>query len=232
LFQRIFFLTLVHRGIAAKKSANLVDIVPSFAHYAVRELVKRGLIKAVVSTNVDGLHRRTGLVPHKELIELHGNSFLEVCYSCGAEYLRSYRTTSTVKHMWSHKTGRKCVHCVSEELRDTIVHFTEHIADANHNTAIKLSRASDLSLVLGTSMLVHPAASMCDKALLNPNGKLAIVNLQKTPYDNVATWRGFCKTDLFFELLMKELGIDSFDMQYDELKVMQTNQNHLLDDLV
>ena len=57
---------------------------------AMVELVERNHLKFVVSQNVDGLHRKSGIKP-EFLAELHGNTNLEVCESCGQEYMRDFR---------------------------------------------------------------------------------------------------------------------------------------------
>lgn len=99
--------------------------------------------------------------------------------------------------------------------------------------AIVHSRRSSLSVVLGTSMNVQPAASLCDKALNNPNGqvpfkytiyltpKLAIINIQHTPYDNASTTRVYARTDEFMRHLMQALELSDFDQSYDLLIQMR-----------
>jgi len=89
--------------------------------------------------------------------------------------------------------------------------------------AMDHSRKANVSLVLGTSMNVQPAASLPDKALKN-SGKLIIVNLQRTPYDGVATLKVYAKTDLFMTLLMKELGIPEFNTTYDHLEELKRQE--------
>jgi len=64
-------------------------------------------------------------------------------------------------------------------------------------------------------MLVQPNATYPEVVLRNPNGNMVIVNLQKTPYDHLASVRLFCTTDSFMELIMKELNITKFDLKTD-----------------
>jgi len=175
---------------------------PTFSHYALTDLLKKGKIQFLVSTNVDSLHRRSGTSGDK-ITELHGNCYREVCSECGLEYLRDFPTTSLGGS--THFTGRNCDTC-GGKLKDTIIHFTENVPETEWARATLHSRKSDFSLVLGTSMNVQPAASLTDKTLKN-GGKLVIVNLQPTPYDSLASIRIFTTTDLFMTLLMQELGI-------------------------
>lgn len=59
--------------------------MPTMAHMAIKELYDRGIIKAVISVNNDGLHRKTG-IDKDRLHELNGNTYLEECPSCKVEY--------------------------------------------------------------------------------------------------------------------------------------------------
>lgn len=74
-------------------------------------------MKFLVSTNVDGLHRRSG-IPEDAMAELHGNCYKEVCRKCNKEYLRNFEVGASN----NHTTPRKCDNC-GDPLYDTIVHF-------------------------------------------------------------------------------------------------------------
>lgn len=93
---------------------------PAYGHYALKHLMDKGHVHYVVSTNVDGLHRRSG-IPADKLAELHGNCYREICDTCGKEYLRGFDVTKTCKNWKSHITGRKC-QC-GGNLKDTIIHL-------------------------------------------------------------------------------------------------------------
>ena len=69
------------------------------------ELMKNDMLHFVVSTNVDGLHRRSG-IPKTKMSELHGNIYREICRECGSEYFRAFDVT---KNCVDRKTGRLCV---------------------------------------------------------------------------------------------------------------------------
>eukprot|EP01105_Mastigella_eilhardi_P008182 TRINITY_DN2000_c0_g1_i1.p1 TRINITY_DN2000_c0_g1~~TRINITY_DN2000_c0_g1_i1.p1 ORF type:complete len:542 (-),score=133.70 TRINITY_DN2000_c0_g1_i1:34-1659(-) len=206
------------RGEIFGESPVLEDALPTYTHYAIAELVRTGKVKYIVSTNLDGLHRRSG-VPREAISELHGNCYCEVCVKCKREYLRHFNTLHTRTDRWTHLTGRKC-EC-GGDLRDTICHFTENVFEEVMTPAVQQSRASDLSIVLGTSMNVQPAAALCEKALANPNGKLVIVNIQHTPYDKTCTCRVFARTDDFMRQLMLHIGTPEFDTKFDLLQNMR-----------
>jgi len=155
---------------------------PTKTHYAITQLARKHLIHFVISTNMDGLHLRSGL-PRHMIVEQHGNCYKEICENCQTEYYRQYDTLKTVVHSRKHHTGRHCTWC-GGQLQDTIVHFSENFR-GEHVQPISMhhARKCDLAIVMGTSMNVQPAAAYPDKALKSPGGKLVIVNLQKTPYD-------------------------------------------------
>ena len=64
---------------------------PSQTHMAMVELVEKGHVTCIVSQNVDGLHRKSG-IHGDNLCELHGNTNLELCTKCGREHMRDYKT--------------------------------------------------------------------------------------------------------------------------------------------
>lgn len=67
-------------------------------------LQRRGLVKYLVSTNLDGLHVRSG-VPRDKLSELHGNCYVEYCVVCKKDYLRPFNTLHSRTDRWTHLTG-------------------------------------------------------------------------------------------------------------------------------
>jgi NAD-dependent SIR2 family protein deacetylase len=143
-----------------------------------------GVLKALISQNTDGLHRRSGVDPSK-LFELHGNSNLERCRTCGKEYLRDYRTRNSTKGVHHHATGRLCAKgSCRGKLYDTIINFGEDLPARIIDGAFEESKAADLCLVLGSSLTVTPAADV--PAGVARRGRLVIVNLQATPLDSTA----------------------------------------------
>jgi len=206
--------TLQEKGEYASKTKGISEARPTYSHYAITELVRRHLVHFVISTNMDSLHIRSGLPKHL-IIEQHGNSNKEICESCGLQYWRAYDVGKSVVNYRDHYTFRYCTWC-NGKLKDTIVHFSEDFSE-EHVEVLSLyhARKCDLAIVMGTSMNVQPNATYPDQCLKNPNGKMVIVNLQKTPFDNVASVRVFCKTDIFMKMVMDELKIMKFDMEMD-----------------
>eukprot|EP01125_Pyxidicula_operculata_P022296 TRINITY_DN9033_c0_g1_i1.p1 TRINITY_DN9033_c0_g1~~TRINITY_DN9033_c0_g1_i1.p1 ORF type:complete len:550 (-),score=168.86 TRINITY_DN9033_c0_g1_i1:87-1736(-) len=195
----------------SKYVETISSALPTLAHMAIAELVKRGIVKSVVSTNVDGLHMRSG-VPSEKLAELHGNSYLEVCQKCKHRYLRGqdilqYQTEEH-KAVSRHWCGGKCEQPGCDGLLyDTIIAFGEFLPEDQLTLAENESKKGDLALVLGTTMMVQPACLLPGKIYKKKEGKMIICNLQKTQYDSKASFVMHGETDDLMYLVMEELGI-------------------------
>ncbi|KAK9077410.1 hypothetical protein SSX86_005747 [Deinandra increscens subsp. villosa] len=160
---------------------------PSVTHMALVELERAGILKFVISQNVDSLHLRSGIPRHK-LSELHGNSFREVCPTCGTEYVRDFE----VETIGLKETSRRCDPKCGAKLRDSVLDWEDELPPKEMNAAEKHCRAADIVLCLGTSLQITPACNLPLKCIRN-GGKIVIVNLQQTPKDNKASLviRGF-----------------------------------------
>lgn len=156
--------------------------VPSLTHMALVELERAGLLKFVISQNVDSLHLRSGL-PREKLAELHGNSFKEICPCCKMEYLRDFE----IETIGLKDTPRRCSdkNC-GTRLKDTVLDWEDALPPEDMTCAKEQCRAADLVLCLGTSLQITPACNMPLMSIKN-GGKVAIVNLQATPKDKKAS---------------------------------------------
>ncbi|KAJ0053939.1 hypothetical protein Pint_01825 [Pistacia integerrima] len=156
--------------------------MPSITHMALVELEKAGILKFVISQNVDSLHLRSG-IPREKLAELHGNSFREICPSCGAEYLRDFE----IETIGKKRTPRRCsdVKC-GVRLNDTVLDWEDALPTSEMNPAEQHCRMADVVLCLGTSLQIIPACNLPLKTLRG-GGKIIIVNLQPTPKDKKAS---------------------------------------------
>eukprot|EP01129_Flabellula_baltica_P009131 TRINITY_DN3679_c0_g1_i1.p1 TRINITY_DN3679_c0_g1~~TRINITY_DN3679_c0_g1_i1.p1 ORF type:complete len:566 (-),score=116.25 TRINITY_DN3679_c0_g1_i1:18-1652(-) len=194
------------------KYTTIEHAIPTLAHMAIAELVNRDLVRLVVSTNVDGLHMRSGLTK-EHLSELHGNCYLEVCDTCSKEYLRPYDVMKTAdsetRSVHRHFSGRYCeVEGCNGLLLDSIIHFGESLPVDELERSFDVSSDSDLAIVLGTSMKVRPACEIPSRIYQKSNGKMVLCNLQKTPFDRHAELivRGYI--DDIFKIVMEELDIE------------------------
>lgn len=172
---------------------------------AIVHLLQSDTCKYLVSQNCDGLHRKSGV--HKDKIsELHGNTNIERCSKCNKEYLRDFDASSNSNDARNHKTGRNCddPQCRGI-LLDSIINFGENLPEVPLKRAFDHAKKSDLCIVMGSSCTVTPAADFPEK--IGKRAKLVIVNLQKTPLDNLCALRIYAKCDQVSELLMSKLGM-------------------------
>jgi mono-ADP-ribosyltransferase sirtuin 6 len=172
---------------------------------AILGLYRAGIVKHVVSQNVDGLHLRSGL-PRTALSELHGNIFAEACVDCCTHYYRD----DDVEGMGLRPTGRRCQAC-GGVLCDLTYDWDSVLPEIEFANADAAHRGADVALVLGTSLRIRPAGNMPMKTVrLNGKagpGRLVIVNLQHTHLDRHATIRIRAKLDVVFARVMALLGI-------------------------
>lgn len=195
--------TLLDKGEKPKKGLDIVSAKPTYAHMALYALMKAGYIKHIISTNVDGLHLRSG-IPNENLSELHGNGFLEYCPKCLKQYLRDFDVGTDRGFCPStHLTARTCEDC-NINFHDNIVNFGEQLPEGHFTTAEKHSNKCTLSLVLGTSLRVSPSNRL---PFYNSNGDVIICNLQKTPYDGKAKEVIRAYTDDLLYIITNYLGV-------------------------
>lgn len=193
----------------------ITQATPTSCHMTIAEMIStRDNIKFVVSQNIDGLHRRSGISPNN-ISELHGNCYLEVCWACGKDYLRTYdvsdERSSPIECAECRQRVPHFCHCTRREcecgavLKDSIIHFKENLPQAALESAFANAEKADLCIVLGSSLTVSPACLVPKE--VTKHGKLVIVNLQTTPQDNLAHLRIWAKTDQVINELASILGI-------------------------
>ena len=211
---------------------EIVQTRPTFCHYALTELARQNYIKFLITTNMDGLHWRSGFPLHM-YEELHGSAYTEHCIHCHKHYQRN---TEVLRGSPDHLTDNFCDFC-HKKLMDTIVNFNDTYRNPMEETVVEFqSYNADLVIILGTSCFVQPAASFPEKVVLSEianakkkmgkKGDLVLVNLQATPLDEYCSFRCFCETDTFAELLMKELGIENFERKFDALIINKKDDNN------
>jgi NAD-dependent deacetylase len=152
---------------------------PNAGHEAVAALVAAGKVSAVITQNVDNLHQDSG-VPDDRVIELHGNSSYAKCLACEARHeLEDLR-----QPFLDHGVIPTCRAC-GGLVKTAIVSFGQTMPEGPMQRAQEETLASDLFLVLGSSLEVYPAAGF--PLLAKRNGaKLAILNRDPTELDPVA----------------------------------------------
>jgi NAD-dependent protein deacetylase/lipoamidase len=156
----------------------LKDAEPNNAHYAVAELEKLGKLTCVITQNIDNLHQKAGNSPDK-VFELHGNIKFVRCMNCG----RRFPVEDILKRLDKEEIP-DCQFCRGI-LKPDAVFFGEALPQKALNDAIKHSRNCELFIVIGSTLVVYPAAYMPAYAV-ESGAKLVIINLSPTPMDSKA----------------------------------------------
>ena len=156
---------------------GIVEARPNAAHMALARLEKMGLLQAVITQNIDGLHQASGLA-EENIIELHGNTRRIRCMSC-------HKITPIADVQQRLADGDKAPECeCSGFLKPDTISFGQAMPVAEVEKAATLSKTCDFFLVVGSTLLVQPAAHMPIYAK-NGGAFLAIINLSDTPCDDM-----------------------------------------------
>ena len=159
--------------------ARWVGAQPNAGHHAVARLVERGKVSSVITQNVDNLHQESG-VPADKVIELHGNASYIKCLDCGLRHeLDDFRAAFTERD--EIPACRACGGLV----KTATISFGQAMPEAEMQRAEAETLACDLLLVLGSSLVVYPAAGFPLMAKRN-GAKLVIVNREPTEQDSLA----------------------------------------------
>ena len=160
-------------------AAGWVGAQPNAGHRAVAELVARGKVSSVITQNVDNLHQASG-VPDDKVIELHGNASYITCLACGLRHeIEDFREGFVARG--EIPACRDCGGLV----KTATISFGQSMPEDQMARAEAETLACDLFLVLGSSLVVYPAAGF--PLLAKRNGaKLAIVNREPTELDPYA----------------------------------------------
>ena len=152
---------------------------PNAGHRALARLVEEGRMIAVVTQNIDGLHQASG-VPDERVIELHGNSTYAACLDCRRRYELDW-----VREIFA--VGERLPHCTTcgGIVKTATISFGQAMPEAEMERARAVTLEADLFIVLGSSLVVYPAAGF--PILAKRNGsRLVIVNREPTDQDELA----------------------------------------------
>ena len=150
---------------------------PNPGHIALVAMEAAGHLAAVVTQNTDGLHQASG---SKRVIELHGSGRTVECLECGRREPRA-----DVQARLDIEMPPKCRSCGGTMLKPTVVLFGEAMPVAAVTEAFELARQADVVLVVGTSLVVHPAAEIPLEAV-HAGARMIVVNAEPTPFDSFA----------------------------------------------
>lgn len=153
---------------------------PNRAHELLAALEHAGLLRALITQNIDGLHARAGT---RALIEIHGTIGHCSCQSCGARYaLEDVRR----RRQADSQAVPRC-NC-GQALKPDVVLFGEYLPAAALERAQALAQTADLMLCIGSSLEVYPVADLPLRTLA-AGGRLAIITQGPTPLDERAAAR-------------------------------------------
>jgi NAD-dependent deacetylase len=180
----------------APRFAMLTEAEPNAAHRALAELERRGLLIAVVTQNIDLLHRRAG---SREVIEVHGSIRTSTCPRCG----RAYELAEVLRLL---EAGAGAPRCPADGgvLKPDVVFFGELLPEGAMERATELARGAGLLLVVGSSLEVYPVAGL-PLDTLEAGGLLAIVNRGSTPLDSRAALKLDGSAGVLLEEVLAEL---------------------------
>ncbi len=160
-------------------AGNWDDAKPNRGHRAIAKLVEDGKASAVITQNVDNLHQDSG-VAEDRVIELHGNNRYAKCLSCAtrfelADLKRQFQSLGRVE---------PCTRC-GGIIKTATISFGQAMPEDAMARAQEATNRCDLFVVVGSSLVVYPAAGFPEYAK-RLGAKLAIVNREPTPLDDIA----------------------------------------------
>jgi NAD-dependent deacetylase len=157
--------------------ASLFDKQPNEAHLALAELERRGLVRGVITQNVDRLHRKAG---SERVIEVHGSIDRSVCLQCGG----GYSLERVMEQLREGDGAPECPTCVTP-LKPDVVLFGELLPERAMSEAQALALEADLMMCVGSSLEVYPVAGL-PAITHGGGGRIALVTQGPTPYDSEA----------------------------------------------
>jgi NAD-dependent deacetylase len=156
----------------------LKKVRPNSAHRALFEFEKAGMLRTIITQNIDGLHQEAG---SSSVVELHGTTRTISCMDCS----KKYTIGETFKKL-AKQIPPLCSEC-SGILRPDVVFFGEMLDPQVLRDAYAKAESCDFLLAVGSSLVVYPAADIPVRAK-QKGAKLAIINKDNTPLDTMADY--------------------------------------------
>jgi NAD-dependent deacetylase len=160
--------------------ASLIDKRPNRAHEVVADLERRGMVRGVITQNIDRLHRMAG---SRRVVEMHGSIEWSRCMSCGGRV----ELERVVGLLETGVGAPECVACLSP-LKPDVVLFGELLPGRAIAEAQQLAAEADLMICIGSSLIVHPVAGL-PGITRAAGGRVVVVTEGETPYDAEAELR-------------------------------------------
>jgi NAD-dependent deacetylase len=158
---------------------TMVKAEPNAGHRALAKLVEQGRMTAIITQNIDGLHQRSG-VPASKIIELHGNTTYATCLDCGQRY-----ELAPIRKAFEGKgTLPICEKC-DGIVKTATISFGQAMPEIQMARAQDETQNCDLFIVLGSSLVVYPAAGF-PRIAKQRGATLVILNRDPTDQDDDA----------------------------------------------
>jgi NAD-dependent deacetylase len=151
---------------------------PGRGHRALAQLYRAGKVPAIITQNIDNLHQVSGFAPD-HVIELHGNTTYARCIGCGCDYELTW-----VKQRFDEGGAPDCAVC-HQPVKTATISFGQAMPEDAMLRATELTRACDLFIAIGSSLVVWPAAGFPVMAK-NSGARLVIINREPTDQDDLA----------------------------------------------
>jgi NAD-dependent deacetylase len=181
-----------------QRFATLGDKLPNGAHRALVAMEQRGVLDAVITQNIDMLHRTAGT---RELIEMHGSIATCSCLSCaGTVPVEEVRA----RLARAEDGVPRCEHC-GRALKPDVVLFGELLSQPSLERAREMCESADVLLCVGSSLEVHPVAGL-PRLTHASGGRVAILTQGPTPLDGIADVRLGGDVVLELQALLDALG--------------------------
>lgn len=174
----------------------VLNAEPTISHRVLASLEEMGLLKTVVTQNVDGLHQRAG---SRNVIELHGSILRARCTVCGYKW-------SIERKPRDDELPLKCPRC-GGLARPDVVWFGEPLPRGALEAAYREFSRADLVIVVGTSGVVEPAGSL-PLITVRRGGSLINVNLEENRYSSIAAVNYYGRSTVFFSRLHERIRED------------------------
>lgn len=153
---------------------------PGRGHRALARLLGEGRLAGVITQNIDGLHQASG-IPDDRLVELHGNGTYATCLECGRRHELAW---VRARFEASGGIAPDCEAC-DGPVKSATISFGQAMPEKEMARAEALTRAADLFIVIGSSLVVYPAAGFPLRAK-RAGARLAILNREPTDFDDIA----------------------------------------------
>lgn len=201
---RVASLTALHRTpvefyrFYRHRLARLADAQPNPAHFALAALQRAGIVKVIITQNIDGLHQAAGAT---DVIECHGNLREAACLDCRAIFSAEIldREVNSLEDL------PRCQKC-GGTVKPNVILFEEPLPRDAFDRAWDEARQSDLFMVVGSSLEVGPV-NMLPQVALQGGARLAICNLSATGVDPFADWVITEKAGIALPALAQAVGV-------------------------